>query len=129
MSRSRHTPAAQGGKWLRGSLRWAIYYRDGFACIYCGGVDGTLSIDHVTSAKHGGRDHSAKNLVTACLRCNSAKKSLTPRAWYARLRERGIEPKTVQQRIRRHTRHAVNRLVGRFLALATMGPMLGPPEE
>lgn len=128
MARSKHTPAAKGGKWLRSSLRWAIYYRDDFRCLYCAAHGGTLSIDHRVPVRHEGRDNNPANLITACLSCNSRKRAMGMREWYAHLRTCGIEPKTVQQRIRRHTRRRINREVGRFLAWAT-APNYNPPED
>lgn len=117
MARSKHTPAASGGKWLRASLRWAIYYRDDFVCVYCERI-GKLSIDHRVSTKSGGRDHRPQNLVTSCHGCNSTKKSLSSRAWYAKLRASGIDTNRMQRRIARLVRRAVDRQVGRFLANA-----------
>lgn len=127
MARSKHTPAAKGGKWLRASLRWAIYYRDSFACVYCSSV-GRLSIDHRNSTETHGRDHRPKNLLTCCLSCNSKKQNLTTRAWFARLRERGIDTDVVRRRIDRSVRRQINRKVGGFLAWETLwGPSAPGP--
>jgi hypothetical protein len=61
---------------IKASIRWGIFYRDGFACRYCGaqaGAEGVeLVIDHVLSVAEGG-DNSLNNLVTACKRCNGGK--------------------------------------------------------
>lgn len=114
MSRSKHTPASRGGSWIWPSTRWAIYHRDGFACIYCEHV-GRLTIDHVTGAKNGSA-HTHEHLVTACISCNSIKQALTPRQWFAKLRAKGIDTKKVAARIRRALRTPLNRTVGRFLA-------------
>ena len=48
--------------------------RDGYRCVYCGTVQSTelLSVDHVQPRVKGG-DHSGGNVVTACMRCNTAK--------------------------------------------------------
>src|SRR5262245_16235889 len=85
VTRSKHTPAAKGGKWLRASLRWALYYRDDFQCAYCGRVGGLgpreLTIDHVNPTRSHGRDHRHTNLVTACYECNSSKGGSTNRQW------------------------------------------------
>jgi 5-methylcytosine-specific restriction endonuclease McrA len=121
VTRSRYTPAAKGGKWLRASLRWALYYRDDFTCVYCERVGGLgpreLTIDHVKSSRAGGRDHRPQNLVTACHGCNSSKQHLSNRQWFAKMRENGFDTDAVRRRIRRTVRRAVNRTVGRFLAL------------
>ena len=61
---------------ISASIRWSIFYRDGFACRYCGsqaGQDGVeLAVDHVVSVADGG-DNRIDNLVTACRRCNGGK--------------------------------------------------------
>jgi len=52
-------------------LRWKIWNRDGFKCHYCGST-ASLSVDHILAESLGGTlDES--NLLTACIRCNSAK--------------------------------------------------------
>jgi hypothetical protein len=114
LRRSAHTPAAQGSKWLRPSTRWAIYLRDVFACVYCGHI-GRLTVDHIRSAEEGGGNEPT-NLVTCCLSCNSSKQGISRRAWYARLRQRGINTKAVRDRIRRLTAKALDRERGRLLA-------------
>ncbi len=54
--------------------RDAVFARDQYCCVYCGteGTPDTLSVDHVQSRVRGG-DHSAGNVVTACLACNARK--------------------------------------------------------
>jgi len=63
------------GRWIRKDLRIAIYLRDGLRCLYCGrrlsAIECTL--DHVVP-EHLGGDHSSRNLVTACGRCNKGKR-------------------------------------------------------
>lgn len=107
--RSKHTPAAKGGKWLYPATRWAIYLRDGFACVYCGAT-GALSVDHVRSVeREGRRDNRPANLVTCCVSCNSSKQGLSARAWYVRLRERGLDTKAIRSRIARTVRRPLDR--------------------
>lgn len=126
MGRSQHTPAASGGKWIRGSTRWAIYYRDDFACVYCGRT-ARLSIDHVKPCENGGCN-DASNLVTCCLSCNSSKQGVSARKWYARLRERGIDTEKMRHRIARLLRKPLDRKRGRFLS-RTREPMKKPAIE
>lgn len=60
---------------VRQSTRLALYLRDGLACAWCGASveDGArLSLDHVRPYSAGG-SNAPSNLVTACLRCNSAR--------------------------------------------------------
>lgn len=115
--RSGHTPAARGSKWIRPATRWAIYLRDGLACVYCETVGGKLSLDHVGAVRASGRDNSPRNLVTTCVSCNSSKQALDARAWFARLRDRGIDVVAVRRRIARLTARPLDRERGRFLAL------------
>ena len=51
-----------------------IFIRDGFRCVYCGGIfdPDELSVDHVQPRMRGG-DGSRGNVVTACRGCNTAK--------------------------------------------------------
>lgn len=57
-----------GNDWLWAPTRFAIYARDGFACLACGALE-LLSIDHVDP--HG--TNHPTNLVTLCKRCNGSK--------------------------------------------------------
>jgi len=71
-----------GSKWLRPEKRAAIYERDNWECAYCGRgprdkrspkqASLILTLDHLTPRCQGG-DNSARNLVTACQRCNSSR--------------------------------------------------------
>lgn len=55
-------------------LRFEIFNRDGFSCVYCGktAADETLEIDHVVPVSKGGANDKS-NLVTACFSCNRGK--------------------------------------------------------
>jgi 5-methylcytosine-specific restriction endonuclease McrA len=95
----------------------ALYHRDGFCCVYCGlGADegAALSLDHVLACELGGTNE-ATNLVTACISCNSAKRDLTTRAWFAMLRDKGIDTAALGARIRRQTARKLDREEGRRL--------------
>lgn len=52
-------------------VRFKVYERDGFKCVYCGARK-NLSLDHVTAEASGGSSDEG-NLVTACRSCNSQK--------------------------------------------------------
>ena len=58
-------------------LRFEIFKRDGFRCIYCGAtpVEEPLHVDHVTPVAEGGTNDVA-NLVTACSACNLGKNAV-----------------------------------------------------
>ena len=62
--------------------RFAIYARDGHACVYCGSGE-MLSLDHVIPRSKGGTD-SAENLVAACQPCNSSKRDRDLTEWKGR---------------------------------------------
>ena len=110
----------QGSKWIRPSTRLAIYIRDGLACAYCGSTvedAATLTLDHVCPCELGGNNDPA-NLVTACLSCNSTKRALTLRAWFAVLRDRGVDTTAIGAKIRRQTKRDL--ATYRAQALATI---------
>ncbi len=110
--------AGQGSKWCRPSTRQALYSRDGFVCVYClaPAEDGNfLTLDHVLACELGGTN-APENLVTACLSCNSAKRDLTMRQWYAALRDDGVDTMAIAARIRRQTARKLNRAEGIRLA-------------
>lgn len=69
-----------------GKVAGQIKARDGHACVYCGATAETsgshLHLDHLTPRSHGGAD-AATNLVTACRRCNTARKTLSLTQWSA----------------------------------------------
>jgi 5-methylcytosine-specific restriction endonuclease McrA len=58
--------------------RRAVFARDGWTCQYCGGVRGTLTIDHVIPRSRGGPS-SWDNIVTCCAPCNRRKGDRLPR--------------------------------------------------
>ena len=60
-----------------GKLRFLVFNRDNFRCIYCGRATWdtdnlTLHADHIHPASKGGAD-TIDNLVTSCSECNVAK--------------------------------------------------------
>ena len=100
--------ANNGGGWIRSEKRAALYARDDHRCIYCGkevhkGQDCTL--DHLHPQELGG-GNAARNLVTACKSCNSAKGSKTVRKFAAWLEAKGVDTEEMIKRIRRTTRRS-----------------------
>ena len=108
----------QGSKWIRRSTRLAIYSRVGFCCCYCGATaeEGAfLTLDHVLACELNG-SNDPTNLVTACLSCNSAKRDLATRSWFALLRDRGVDTSGLSARIRNATSRKLDRAEGLRLA-------------
>lgn len=69
--------SGRSSKWIRPELRYAIYARDGFDCVYCRGEFplGTgkgLTLDHVIPRVSGG-SHKPDNVVTCCWDCNTSR--------------------------------------------------------
>jgi len=71
-----------GSRWIRAEKRAAIYERDSWECVYCGRgprdkrnmkqSQTILTLDHLTPRSQGG-GNEARNLATACVKCNSAR--------------------------------------------------------
>lgn len=108
-----------GSKWIRPEKRLSVYYRDGFACAYCGGED-HLSLDHLQPRELGGT-HDATNLVTCCVSCNSARRDLPMREWFAMLRDHGISTAGLAAKIRRLTAKVLDITAGKALLAAKKG--------
>jgi hypothetical protein len=58
--------------------RWGEFNH---ACAYCGAT-GDLQIEHVVPISNGG-EHHLGNIVPACHRCNSSKRSQDAHQWFA----------------------------------------------
>lgn len=52
--------------------RRAIFFRDKYACQYCGSDSKTLTLDHIIPRSSGGT-HVWDNVVSACIPCNHRK--------------------------------------------------------
>jgi hypothetical protein len=94
-----------GMNWCRQSTRLALYLRDGMACTYCGaGVeDGAkLTLDHLKPRSKGG-NNTTGNLVTCCLRCNSARGNRAVRSFakaVAGYLNHGVTPESIENHVR-----------------------------
>jgi len=103
----------QGSKWLRRERRLALYSRDGLACCYCGhGVEdgAVLTLDHLRPYSKGG-SHANSNLVTSCLRCNSARGTRSVAAFardVAAYLNHGVAAEDIIRRIRNTVRRTVD---------------------
>lgn len=58
-------------------LRFDIFKRDNFQCVYCGKTppEVTLEVDHIEPVSKGG-DNDINNLVTSCFDCNRGKRNI-----------------------------------------------------
>lgn len=54
------------------AIRAAVFERDGYACVYCGSMEGPLEADHIVPVARGGDDR-LENLACACMSCNRSK--------------------------------------------------------
>lgn len=71
--------------WLfwRCRLRFEVFRRDGFQCVYCGRTvaDGViLTLEHIVPKSQGG-DYSKDNLACACDECNTGKADYVLSKW------------------------------------------------
>jgi 5-methylcytosine-specific restriction endonuclease McrA len=67
-------------------MRQIVFERDNWTCVYCGLRSSSLTCDHVIPVSRGGSS-TFDNLVTACLACNLAKATMTPKEWRAKQRQ------------------------------------------
>ncbi len=72
--------------------RRAVFYRDGFACQYCGAESVELTLDHVYPRSKGG-PHVWENIVSCCIPCNRKKSRLTLREANMRLERKPTAPR------------------------------------
>jgi 5-methylcytosine-specific restriction endonuclease McrA len=98
----------RGGGWITPLKRLAIYIRDGFTCGYCGrdlteAAPREVSLDHLRPRCHGG-GNAATNLITACVKCNSARQH---RSW------KDFAPAGAHDRIMRVRRRTLNLALAR----------------
>ncbi len=71
--------------------RSAIFYRDAFACQYCGKKTKTLTLDHILPRSRGG-PHEWSNVVSACVVCNHKKAGHTPTEAQMKLKRKPAPP-------------------------------------
>jgi CRISPR/Cas system Type II protein with McrA/HNH and RuvC-like nuclease domain len=62
---------------LSKKVRFEIFKRDGFTCVYCGNTPPSvvLEVDHIEPVSKGG-DDSMENLITSCFDCNRGKRDV-----------------------------------------------------
>ena len=85
-------PEPEAGNCVKSArLRRAIFRREGGRCFYCLRPLGPriACLDHVVPLVRGG-DHSYRNVVACCFRCNMAKQSKTARDFLRTLAQEGL---------------------------------------
>jgi len=118
-------------QWAYTTTRWAIYLRDGLACVYCRATiqalvkdpDGAnfLTLDHVRPRTKAGSNQPS-NLVTACYACNTLK----GRGSLLRLcSDLGLSYNATRSRSGRHRRQDIERY--RPAAKLLLGRIPGVP--
>jgi hypothetical protein len=62
---------------LSKKIRFEVFKRDGFKCVYCGRIpsEAVLEVDHVMAVSNGGTD-DINNLITSCFDCNRGKSNI-----------------------------------------------------
>lgn len=115
---------SRASSFIRPARRLAIYFRDGFRCVYCradAAHGAELTLDHL----HSSTDHATANLVTCCHKCNSARRALPLAKWYVVLRTRGIDTRAVRLRLYRARRRPINGDLGLLAARLAPGLAVG----
>lgn len=54
------------------NVRWAVWHRDNFTCVYCFSCSGPMTLDHIIPEVRNGTE-TEDNLVTCCQSCNNKK--------------------------------------------------------
>lgn len=69
--RAKRAPLPAGRQPMAQEVRWLVFRRDGYACVWCGSVS-DLTVDHIHPVALGGTN-DLSNLQTLCRPCNSRK--------------------------------------------------------
>lgn len=117
----------RSGHFVSRGMRFAIYLRDQFKCVYCKrsyhtGVRALLGVgltlDHIWPRAYGGT-HAHDNLVTACVRCNALHGSRAIRA-SSFVDDKGERvagrQKSLHARVARQLHKPIDLAAGRWLA-------------
>lgn len=103
--RSKHDPQgyarSQRKQKIPEPIRWIVWRRDGFKCIYCLSETASLTLDHVVPEEQGG-NFQPENLVTACGSCNNKKgilslKEFAELEWLQKKRKQNLRTSTTKQ--------------------------------
>ena len=69
--RAKRAPIPPGRPPMHPDLRWTVFRRDDYACVWCGS-ESDLTVDHIHPVALGGTN-DISNLQTLCRTCNSRK--------------------------------------------------------
>jgi 5-methylcytosine-specific restriction endonuclease McrA len=109
-ARPNRTEKSQGMNWISQHKRLAIYLRDGLSCCYCNETTeqgAKLTLDHLVPYSQGGSNRET-NLVTCCLRCNSARGNRPVAQFVAATATfLNVEYTDIMKRIKNSTRRAL----------------------
>lgn len=91
-------------KQISKKLRFEIFKRDGFCCMYCGRTPPiVLEVDHIVPVAEGG-DNSEDNLVTSCFDCNRGKGAVSLRTIPESLADRAERVKEAEAQLAEYRR-------------------------
>ena len=88
--------------------RRAVFARDRWTCQYCGGIRGTLTLDHVIPRSTGGAS-TWDNIVTCCAPCNRRKGDRLPKVAGMAPAQRAARTEPAHLRPRRQHRRSTRR--------------------
>lgn len=102
MSRVNRWGTRYGSHWIARRKRHAIYARDSYRCVWCGEARESieargsfLTLDHLDDRA----GHWARNLVTACQSCNSARGSKSVGDWLRELEVLEFDVEEITRRL------------------------------
>lgn len=92
--------AKQHRKPISKKVRFEVFKRDGFCCLYCGRTppEVLLELDHVTPVSGGG-NNDQDNLVTSCRDCNRGKGARSLNVVPQSLSEKAAEVKEREEQL------------------------------
>ncbi len=131
MRKRRHGKVSSA--WIRPELRWAIYLRDHFTCIWCAAplAAHDLTLDHIFPRSSPYRTNRPARLLTSCRACNLSRKDSPIAGW---LRARYVsagEYSATLARVRAAMRRTVDRAAGAsvYRLLRVPRPVIIPSES
>lgn len=65
---------------IDGTISWAVFRRDDYACRYCGIDHVPLTVDHIITWETGGATH-VDNLLSSCKKCNRTRGNMPYDEW------------------------------------------------